>query len=231
MELLQHLKRKPMYSDLKDYKPSNVEYVVSDDTKSVLPEELDFFNIEDANIKSPMEAINFIAEKFIATFPHSESAFRKLDDFEIKNIREEYCVLQEYEIPKRKKFLEDTLEEIKLMKKRAEESYNSILSEVAKYAAEVRVGTRELVLSSQETFSIAIAGMYAIYTYDKQKKKFVLAKAYPILDRTELWASESANREAMLELFGIELPEVKKLDGNDDNNEGEKPLDDLPFGN
>lgn len=153
---------------------------------------------------------------------------RKLDDFEIRNIREEYCVMQENEVPKRKLNLEETLEEIKAMKKRAEQAYDSILTEVAKYAAEVKAGTREVVLSSKETFCIALAGYYAIYTYDRNKKVFVLAKAFEITDHQELWANEDKNREVMKELFGLEFPEAPKPEENpeDKDNDG----NDLPFG-
>ncbi len=213
-----------MYSDLKGYKPKEVEYVLSESVKEMFPAELDFVGIKDAKIKTSVDAINFVGKNFVATFPTSETVMRKLDEFEIRNIREEYCVLQENEVPKRKQTLEETLEEIKAMKKRAEQAYDSILAEVAKYAAEVKAGTREVSLSSKETFCIALAGYYVIYTYNKDKKKFVLAKAFEISDRAELWANEEDNRTAMKEFFGLEFPETPKPEPA--KNDGD---DDLPF--
>lgn len=218
-----------MYSDLKGYQPENVEYVLPDYVKELFPAELDFSTAKGAKkFKNSAEIINFIGEHFVATFPSVETVMRKLDDFEIRNIREEYCVMQENEVPKRKLNLEETLEEIKAMKKRAEQAYDSILTEVAKYAAEVKAGTREVVLSSKETFCIALAGYYAIYTYDRNKKVFVLAKAFEITDHQELWANEDKNREVMKELFGLEFPEAPKPEENpeDKDNDG----NDLPFG-
>jgi len=228
-----------MYADLKGYEPQNVEFVLSDYVKELFPAELDFSKAKGGKkFKNSAEVIKFVGDNFVATFPSGETVMRKLDDFEIRNIREEYCVMQENEVPKRKLNLEETLEEIKAMKKKAEQAYDSILAEVAKYAAEVKAGTREVSLSSKETFCIALAGYYAIYTYDKNKKVFVLAKAFEVHDHQELWANEEKNREAMMELFGLEFPEApkpeeEKKDGkdNDDNDlpfagEGEEAPDD-----
>ena len=218
-----------MYSDLKGYEPKDVEYVLTDHVKELFPAELDFSTAKGAKkFKNSAEIINFIGEHFVATFPSGETVMRKLDDFEIRNIREEYCVMQENEVPKRKLNLEETLEEIKAMKKRAEQAYDSILTEVAKYAAEVKAGTREVVLSSKETFCIALAGYYAIYTYDRNKKAFVLAKAFEITDHQELWANEDKNREVMKELFGLEFPEVPKPDEESEDKDNDS--NDLPFG-
>lgn len=218
-----------MYADLKGYQPKNVEYVLSDYVKELFPAELDFSAAKGGKeFKNSAEIIKFIGDNFVATFPSGETVMRKLDDFEIRNIREEYCVMQENEVPKRKLNLEETLEEIKSMKKRAEQAYDSILAEVAKYAAEVKAGTREVSLSSKETFCIALAGYYAIYTYNKNKKVFVLAKAFEVHDHQELWANEEKNREAMKELFGLEFPEAPKPE--EKSEEKDNDGNDLPFG-
>lgn len=220
-----------MYSDLNGYQPENVEYVLQDHVKELFPAELDFSTAKGAKkFKNCTEIIKFIGDNFVATFPSGETVMRKLDDFEIRNIREEYCVMQENEVPKRKLNLEKTLEEIKAMKKRAEQAYDSILAEVAKYAAEVKAGTREVALSSKETFCIALAGYYAIYTYDKNKKVFVLAKAFEVSDHQELWANEEKNREAMMELFGLEFPEATKPDEKKADDGKDANGNDLPFG-
>ncbi len=71
--------------------------------------------------------------------------------------------------------------------------------------------------------SIKSAGHWLIYTYDRKKKVFVLAKALEVQDTSEIWANEEKNREAMFNLFGLEFPETSKPE-QDDN------TDDLPFG-
>ena len=217
-----------MYSDLKNYQPKEVEYVLSEQVKEIFPQFLDFTTVknEGKSIKTLNDSLKFISKNFVATYPTDETAMRRLDDFEIRNIREEYCIMQENEVPKRKMNLEETLEAIKLMKKKAEDAYNSILSEVAKYAAEVKNGTREINLSSNGTFCIALAGFYAIYTYDTERKVFVLAKAFPVEDPTSLWSNEETNRKSMLEFFGIEFPETVMPEQEEESDKD----DDLPFG-
>lgn len=190
-----------MYADLRNYEPKHVDYVISDDVRDMFPQELDFSE------ESVNRVMNIVAGKFSATFPDAEAAFRKLDDFEVKNIREEYCELTENEVPKRLLELEETLERVKAEKKKAEEAYQSVLLEVQKYAAEVKKGVREIRLSPKKTFCIALRGYYVVYTWDNEKKCMRLAKAFEIPDRSEVWAIENKNREAMSELFGIDFPD------------------------
>lgn len=210
-----------MYSDLKNYVPAQIEYCVEDAIREKFPSELDFSELKGSGSKAS-DAIRVVSKEFVAVFPDNEFVVRKLDDFEKSNIREEYCELQENEVPKRLAHLQETLEDIKARKKEAEDMYNSVLMEVAKYAAEVKRGTREVRLNSSETFCIALAGYYVFYTWDANKKKMVLVKAYEIPDRSELWANEEKNREAMMNLFGYDFPEAEREDYGSE--------DDLPFG-
>ena len=214
-----------MYADLKDYQPKVIEYCLEEAIKEKFPTELDFSTLEGVECNGVADVIKLVSKQFTATFPDNENVTRKLDEFEKLNIREEYCELEENEVPKRLENLQETLEKIKAMKKQAEEMYSSVLMEVAKYAAEVKRGTKEVRLNSAETFCIALAGYYLIYTWDKDKQKMVLAKAFPVPDRSEIWANEEKNREAMMNLFGLEFPEVERPEDTE-----EEPVDDLPFG-
>ena len=103
-----------------------------------------------------------VREHFTAIYPENEMAIRKLDDFEKQNIREEYCQLEENVVPERLENLQQTLEKIKIMKKQAEDMYQSALMEIAKYAAEVKRGKREMRVKSTETFVIALGGYYLV---------------------------------------------------------------------
>ncbi len=218
-----------MLSDLKGYEPKNIQYLLDEAVKEKFPTELDFSAIEGQNLKGASDIIRFVGDNFMATFPDNESVERRLDKFEIDNIREEYCVLQEDEVPKRKANLEETLEQIKAMKKQAEQAYESILMEVANYAAQVKQGTRIMRLKSTETFCIALNGYYLIYTYNRDIGKFVLAKAFPVpAGPKELWAQEDKNRKAMLDFFGLEFPEPKTAE--EEEVEKEDDYEDLPFG-
>lgn len=209
-----------MYADLKDYTPQNIEFCIEEAVKEKFPMILDF---KANGCDTLQQAMKLISNDLTCTFPDNEFVQRKLDDFEKQNIREEYCELEENVVPERLQHLQETLEKVKAMKKQAEDLYQSALMEVAKYAAEVKAGVKEMRLKSNETFCMALAGNYLIYTWDASNSVFVLAKAFEIPDRSEIWANEERNRAAMLELFGLEFPEVEKPQEQED--------DDLPFGN
>lgn len=114
-----------MKSDLKGYTPINVEYVIEEEAKEVFPLSLDFSSLEEEKlngekpITNKRDALKFIGKVFTATFPDNELVTRKLDDFEKQNIREEYCTLEENDVPKRKLELEIAIERAKKMKKDA----------------------------------------------------------------------------------------------------------------
>ena len=192
-----------MKSDLKNYTPAEIEFVLEEEAKELFPLALDFAKLGEDKlmgekpITNKREALKFIGKMFTATYPDNELVTRKLDDFEKQNIREEYCTLEENDVPKRKLELEIAIEKAKKMKKDAEEAYASVLMEVAKYAAEVKLGTVDVRLKAKDVFCIALSGYYLIYTWDNTKELFVLAKAYEIPDKNELWANEEKNREAM----------------------------------
>lgn len=222
-----------MKSDLINYTPQSIEYVLDENAKEIFPLELDFLSIKgealqgEKPLQNKRDILKFVGKYFTSTFPDNELVTRKLDDFEKHNIREEYCVLQENDVPQRRLELEEALETAKKMKKDAEEAYSSVLMEVAKYAAEVKRGETEMRLRSKDTFCIALAGHYLVYTWDTVKSKFVLAKAFDVPDMTEIWANDVKNRASMKEIFGIEFPEEERpaLQSVADDD-----ADNLPFG-
>lgn len=224
-----------MKSDLKNYVPENIQFVLEDGVKDMFPMELDFLSLNEENLcgekplKNKADILKFVGKHFTATFPDNELVTRFLDEFEKKNIREEYCTLEENVVPARK--LEEALEKAKKMKKDAEEAYASVLMEVAKYAAEVRQGTVDMRLKSKNVFCIALAGYYLVYNWDTNTEKFLLAKAYAIPDRSEIWANEVKNRESMKSVFGLEFPEVEQPKEEASSEQSSEDNDDeLPFG-
>lgn len=210
-----------MKSDLENYTPENPQYVLDDMVREEFPLELDFKSLPNVEpMPSKREQMRFIGRTFTATFPESEYVTRVMDDHEKGAIRGEYCQLVENILPERKRQLEEALEEAKRMKKEAEERYASALQEVATMAAEVKLGTVEQKLKGSDTFTIALAGYYLTYTWNEAKQVFVLAKGYEIDDTSDVFSSDENNREQMLSLFGVELPEtqpraqIKDFDGD-----------------
>ena len=118
-----------MLTDLINHRPEKIEFCLTEAQKEMFNDVLTLCK----GAKKSQEAIDVIKDKFNALFPDAEVVARKYDDFEIAAIREEYCVKQENDAPKRKEELEKTLADIKVMKKQAEDAYNSVLLEIAAF--------------------------------------------------------------------------------------------------
>lgn len=213
-----------MLADLKNYRPAKIDFVLDDKAKETFKDVM----VLCKGAKSSKEPLKVFKEKFNCLFPEGELATRQYDTHEIAMIREEYCLKEENDVPKRKQELQETLETIKAMKKAAEEAYNSILLEIADLAARVKDGTTEFKLSSTETVRIALNGYFLFYSWVDEEMKLVKTQKIPEWDRNTLWSQEDVNREAMKELFGIEFPEVEKPTMNE--SEPQADDDDLPFG-
>lgn len=203
-----------MLANILNYRPENVSFVLTDAVKEKFPQHI----FEGA--ENPDDVIKIVSEHFNAIFPDKELALRVLDSFEIQEIREEYCIKQEDEIPKRMLELEEAIDTAKRIKKEAEDKYNSLLLEIRELAAKVKDGTKDFNLSSKYTFRIALNGYYLFYSWVDEKFQLAKAVRIPEWDKQCLWSQEEQNREAMLKLFGLEFPEVEKLrEMDDDKNE------------
>lgn len=199
-----------MLANIQNYRPEEVKFVLTDAVKEKFPVTL-FDGAE-----NPDEVIKEVSEKFNAIFPDKEGATRFLDDFEVQEIREEYCLKQEDEIPKRMLELEEALETAKRIKKDAEERYSSLLLEIRELAAKVKGGTKDFNLSSKYTFRIALDGYFLFYSWVDNKFQLAKALRIPEWDKRGLWSQEEKNRQAMMDLFGYEFPEVAMPTPEDD---------------
>ena len=178
-----------MKSELLNYKPEAVEYVLDDVVAETFPRELDFLSLDGDAL---------MGEKKLQT---------KRD------------VLN---LPVRKAELEEAIEKAKKLKKDAEDALAAVVQDIAAYAAQVKQGTKELLLKSKDTFCISLAGYYLVYTWDEQKQTFVLASGYEVTDQSEIFADDRKNREMMLQLFGAEFAETPRKQQNAD--------EEMPFG-
>ena len=211
-----------MIADLKNYSPAKIDFVLDDKVKEEFKDVL----VLCKGSKTSKEPLKVFREKFNCLFPEGELATRQYDSHEIAMIREEYCLKEENDVPKRKQELQETLEAIKAMKKNAEEAYNSILLEIADLAARVKQGTTDYKLSSTETVRVALNGYFLFYSWVDGEMKLVKAEKIPEWDKQGIWSQEDVNREAMKEVFGVVFPEVEKPINLDEDSED----DDLPFG-
>lgn len=215
-----------MLADLVNYRPEKIDFVLDDKVREMFKDILVLFK----GAKDSKEPVNVFREKFNSLFPDKEIATREYDAHEIAMIREEYCLKQEDDAPKRKAELEQTLADIKKMKKDAEEAYNSILLEIADLAARVKNGTTDYKLPATETVRIALNGYFLYYSWVDGEMQLVKAERIPEWDKQGLWSQEDVNRQAMKEVFGVEFPEVEKpAPVDEETSEGD--ADELPFPN
>ena len=187
-----------MIANLRNYEPETIEFVVPDSIREKFPPVL--FQ-SSTNVD---ELIKLVNEHFNATFPESEVTQRLLDEFEISEIREEYCIKQENEVPKRERELLEAIERAKKIKSDAQDR----------------------LASSKNTIRFALDGYFLYYSWVNGEFKLVKAEKIPDWDKRSLWAQEDRNRKAMLDLFGIEYPEVERpIDDTEDY--GDKFEEDL----
>ena len=210
-----------MLKDLDGHRPERIEFCLTDSQKEMFKDVL----VLCEGAENAEEPIKLLHDKFNALFPDNELVERKYDDFEIHAIREEYCIKQENDVPRRKQELEIVLADIKTMKKNAEEAYNSALLEVSDLAARVKNGKTDFRLPSTKTARIALNGHFLFYSWVDGKFQLCKVQKIPDWDRTGLWSQEDVNQQAMKEVFGIEFPEVEKPKPKE-----QTPADDLPFG-
>lgn len=202
-----------MVNNIKDYLPEEITFALSDAVKNKYPQVL----FEGANNFD--ELLKYFENDFNATFPEDDSAPRLMDEYEKQEIREEYCIKQENEVPKRMIELAEALDTAKRMKREAEERYESCLMEIRDLAAMVKDGTKEFKLPSTSTIRIALDGHYLTYSWVNNKMKLAKVERIPEWEKRSLWANEEQNRHAMMDLFGYDFPEVDKPSFNEETEE------------
>lgn len=208
-----------MLQDIKDYRPDQINFVLTDETKEKFAEVLTLFEGAD-DVEKVIEKVN---EYFNAEFPTNVVARRYMDEFEKMNIREEYNQIVENEQPDAERELDAAIAEAKRIKKDAEDALLAVNKRIKELAARVKEGQEDIKLSNKNTFRIALNGHYLTFTWIDGEVKLARAEKIPNWDKDKIWAQEDRNRNGMEELFGIKFPEVERPKGDDkpDDDEGD----------
>lgn len=208
-----------MLQDIKDYRPDQINFVLTDETKEKFAEVLTLFEGAD-DVEKVIEKVN---EYFNAEFPTNVVARRYMDEFEKMNIREEYNQIVENEQPDAERELDAAIAEAKRIKKDAEDALLAVNKRIKELAARVKEGQEDIKLSNKNTFRIALNGHYLTFTWIDDEVKLAQAEKIPNWDKDKIWAQEDRNRKGMEELFGIKFPEVERPKGDDkpDDDEGD----------
>ena len=208
-----------MLQDIKDYRPDQINFVLTDEIKEKFAEVLTLFEGAD-DVEKVIEKVN---EYFNAEFPTNVVARRYMDEFEKMNIREEYNQIVENEQPDAERELDAAIAEAKRIKKDAEDALLAVNKRIKELAARVKEGQEDIKLSNKNTFRIALNGHYLTFTWIDGEVKLAQAEKIPNWDKDKIWAQEDRNRKGMEELFGIKFPEVERPKGGDkpDDDEGD----------
>ena len=205
-----------MLDVLKNYEPDFIEIKLGDVIKEKYADMLVIFK----GANSVEEVIQQLRDNFSAEFPEKEVVRRALDDFEISNIREEYCTIQENELPDAIREQLDAYERAKRIKKEADDNLLKVRKNISDLAARVKEGEEDYHLSNKNTVKLACAGSFFYYSWINEQMELVKVEKIPSWDAKSLWSLEERNRIAFKEVLGIDLPEATKpLDTGDDDDE------------
>lgn len=210
-----------MVQKLKDYRPKEVVFALSDDLKNQFPTVL--FD----GAKKVDEVLKSLNENFVCVFPDGRTAKRLMDAYEKSETRDSYCELTENELPNRVQELEDAINEAKALKKNAEDRLEDMRRRIAELAAEVKAGVRDIQLPKAHTVRIAINGYFLFYAWIDGKFQLCDGYKIPKWERQELWSQEEKNVAAMRDLFGYSFPAPEKPKGNDGEDDDKENDDEL----
>lgn len=206
-----------MLDKLNGYEPPIIEICLDDATKEKYSDLLVIFN----GAKNVEEVIKQLRENFSAEFPEKEVVRRRLDDFEIQNIREEYCQIQEDELPDAIKEQLDAYERAKRIKKEADDNLLTVRKKIADLAARVKDGAEDYRLSSKNTVKLACSGNFFYFSWINDKMQLVKVEKVPSWDARSLWSLEERNRLAFKDVLGIDLPGTDKPEEEENAEEEE----------
>lgn len=187
-----------------NYEPQELQFVLPEAVVEMFPLELEFHGCE-----TEKDVLKKVNEHFNCMFPENETTMRYMDEFEKDTIRKEYCELVEKDLPEAEADLISAVNQAKALKSNAESKLQSIRKQIADLAAEVNDGTVTKKLPSTKTWRIALNGYFLYYAMINDKVRLVKAEKIASYDKSSLWAQEDKNRTAMMELFGLEFPEVE----------------------
>ena len=177
-----------MLDKLKNYEPEFIEVVLDEATMEKYADMLVIFK----GARNVEEVIKQLQDNFSAEFPEKEVVRRRLDGFEIANIREEYCAIQENELPDAIREQLDAYEKAKRIKKEADDNLLTVRKNIADLAARVKDGSEDYKLSSKNTVKLACSGNFFYFSWINDEMRLVKVEKVPSWDARPCGRSKSA---------------------------------------
>jgi len=175
-----------------DYRPAYIEFDVATDG-SLMPENFGSFD-------SAEEAAKFMGGNMVV-INQSLTVNRHMDNFEKKELRENYNHLLENVLPVNENNLSlatSRLSDAKKVHADAVAMVDATLAETKIIAAEVKRGLKEITLDDSMTYKIPYKGRFYIYTYIDKTVRLVAIRNIPEHERGELF-SQSASNEVFID--------------------------------
>lgn len=186
--------------DLKGYAPQSPEFK--------LPKNSSFPKAIFEGAKDMEEIRKHLSGKFIAESMTSVKAVRLLDDYELASLRANYAELMEDEQPK----LEDKLAEVeascKAIIREAREKLQATVTQIRDLVYQVKRGEKEVDLPGEATVRMALCGHYLYYAWIDGKFRLCRVDRIPSWDYQSLFANLETNKQAFLEVLGIDMGEL-----------------------
>ena len=167
--------------DLKNYVPEHPEFK--------LPKNVSFPKVIFEGATNMDEIRKHLSGKFIAESMPSAKAVRLLDAYERASIRANYAELMEDEQPK----LEDALA--------------AVMTQIRDLVYQVKRGEKEVDLPGESTVRMALCGHYLYYAWIDGKFQLCRVDKIPSWDEQSLFANLETNKQAFLEVLGIDMNE------------------------
>lgn len=183
--------------DLKNYAPASPEFK--------LPKNTPFPKVIFDGAESMDDIRKHLSGKFICESVSGEKAIRFLDTYEKSSIRANYSELMEDEQPKFEVELAAIEAQAKEMVKEAREKLQSIITQIRDLVYQVKRGEKEVELPSDSTIKIPLNGHYLYYSWVDDSFQLCKICKIPSWDEQSLFTNLETNKQAFMEVFGIDV--------------------------
>lgn len=152
-----------------------------------------------------LEDVQKVLHKEFVTTNERLNVFRKLDNFEIKTIRENYSVLLEQKLPVVKEEYARIQEEAKTAVTNAKDRLNACEANITDLVSQVRDGRKEICLEQTQCYRIPACGHYLFFAWVNEEFTLVEVQKIPEWDASKLFSQGEQNEAAFKRIFGIDI--------------------------
>lgn len=186
--------------DLKNYVPEHPEFK--------LPKGVSFPKVIFEGAKNMDEIRKQLSGKFIAESVPGTKAIRLLDAYERASIRANYAELMEDEQPKLEAALAEVEASCKAIIKEAKDKLQAVTTQIRDLVYQVKRGEKEVDLPGESTVRMALCGYYLYYAWINGEFQLCRVDKIPSWDEQSLFANLETNKQAFLDVLGIDMNET-----------------------